>query len=190
MTGLRQIMTAERAQAGTEWQTALPRMEVSAGFQMEPLPLTCKFIEAPKHPSWDSQGHTSLPVCLPSPALQKHLEKARQQMSAGRTRRKDRWLGAKGSAVWLPSCCHLNFQQVLVPLRVTVSCQWKGWPVPISFLSEELCRGCSLCLSVVSAFSTLCTYLWGEREIISEVSSDCTAQILFTPETVSNICYI
>ena len=49
-------MTAERAHAGTEWQAALPRMEASGGFQMQPLPLTCMFIVAPGYPSLGLPG--------------------------------------------------------------------------------------------------------------------------------------
>lgn len=78
----------KRMHAGTEWQTALPQIEASPGFQMQLLPLTCVFSVAPKYPLGDSQGRVSPSAWLPSPAPQRHLGKAGQVRRARQSRGK------------------------------------------------------------------------------------------------------
>lgn len=71
--------------------------------------------------SGDSHGHISLSLWLPSPAPQTP-GKGRTAHKSRATKRK-RQLG-RGQGAWAlaPSCHHMHFWPVLVPLRVTDSC--------------------------------------------------------------------
>lgn len=117
------LEAVRRMHAGTEWQTALPRIEASTGFRMQLLPLICVFRVAPKYPLGDSQGHVS--AWLPSPAPQRHLGKAGHVRRARQPRGRTAGQG-QGPGVRCPTWHLVNFWQVLVPLRVAVSCHKKA----------------------------------------------------------------
>lgn len=100
-------MTAERGRTlGQSGRQHFLGWKLPGGLQMQLLPLTCTFIAAPGYPSLDSQGHISMSVWLPSPALQapgKGQAAKGEQDQGGKT-------AALGAEDWglAPSCSHLN----------------------------------------------------------------------------------
>ena len=117
-------MTAERAHAGTEWQAALPRMEVSRGFQMQPLPLTCMFIAAAGYPS----------LGLPGPYITVSLAAKSSSTEAsgkGQAAKASKVIKGERQLHWGPR--DWGLAPVLPPLQLLASPR----PLRVSFLSAK-----------------------------------------------------